>query len=99
MNQYLEKALRSLTVTSNKSAQHPTDEARVKQYLRVLHKNGIGLDADEIQGWLRANGWQEGPVKQVANWAKHIAEGGRVQVRKFGGSSDAEVWKRLQQPE
>jgi hypothetical protein len=96
MNPILEKALKSLSATCNKSALHPNDEDRIKVTLRTLSKNGVIVDANAIAKWLQANSWQEKPVKNIFFWATTISSGGRVQLKnKIIAPTEKEIWEKL----
>jgi hypothetical protein len=96
MNEILERALKSLSVTCNKSMLHTSDEDRIKVTFRVLYKKGINLNANEIEEWLVAENWQSNPIKIVVKWAQAIDSGGRVQLKfKNMAPSEKEIWARL----
>ncbi|POZ49822.1 hypothetical protein [Methylovulum psychrotolerans] len=80
MNETLEKAFKSLSVTCNKTALHPSDEDRIKVTLRVLHQNNIAIDVESLESFLLENGWQKMPIKNIVSWATAVCNGGRVQV-------------------
>ncbi len=97
MHQYLQNALEILTAKCNRSALHPLDEDLIKLHLRVLNAHGIPLDADEIQSWLQARGWQDRVAKKFVNWATTVSEGGRVQLKNARNlPAESEVWNRVQ---
>ena len=96
MNQLIEKAFKSLAVTCNISALHPSDEDRIKVTLKTLHKNGVAIDVTSLEQWLLKNNWQEKPVKNIVSWAKAVSTGGRVQLKhKNMAPTEKEVWQKL----
>lgn len=96
MDNMLEKAFESLSLTCNKSGLHALDEDRIKVTLRALHKNGVPIDIQSLDAWLVDNNWQEKPRKSVISWAEAISSGGRVQVKhKENAPTEKEVWERL----
>ena len=81
MDQMLEKAFESLSVSCNKSGLHALDEDKIKVTLRALHKNGVPIDIESLNTWLVDNNWQQTPRKAIIFWAKAVSSGGRVQVK------------------
>jgi len=96
MNSILEKALKSLSITCNLTALHPSDEDSIKITFKTLHKNGVLLEAGEIENWLVQNNWQASPIKSAISWVQAISSGGRVQIKhKSNAPTEKEVWSRL----
>ncbi len=96
MNEILEKAFKSLSVTCNKTALHPNDEDRIKVTLRALQQNDVAIDVYSLESWLLENGWQQKPIKNIVSWATAVSNGGRVQLKnKATAPTEKEVWERL----
>lgn len=96
MDQMLEKAFESLSVSCNKSGLHALDEDKIKVTLRALHKNGVPIDIESLNAWLVDNNWQQTPRKAIIFWAKAVSSGGRVQVKnKDSALTEKEIWERL----
>jgi|TARA_R110002072_G_scaffold100888_2_gene222343 hypothetical protein len=96
MDQMLEKAFESLSVSCNKSGLHALDEDKIKVTLRALHKNGVPIDIESLNTWLVDNNWQQTPRKAIIFWAKAVSSGGRVQVKnKDSALTEKEIWERL----
>ena len=96
MNPLVEKAFESLSVICNTTALHPSDEDRIKVTLKVLHKNNVEIDVNELRSWLISNSWQVKPVKNVISWAEKITTGGRVQIKhKNMAPTENDIWQQL----
>lgn len=96
MNDLLEKAFESLSITCNKSALHALDEDRIKVTLRTLYKNGVHIDIPSLEDWLIENDWQQKPRKFIIAWAEEVSDGGQVKIKnKESAPTEKEVWARL----
>ncbi|WP_447857198.1 DUF1889 family protein [Enterobacter ludwigii] len=89
------RALKELDgMNTSTSAPHPQDESTAKEMFKYLKDLGHPLSGREIIEYGRANGWNEGFIKKMAEWADKVASGGRVVVKHPGQLSD-ELKKHL----
>ena len=83
MNPILTKAVETLSVVVNTSTglAHPLDESRAKELFKALHSHGVPLPYEVVYSLAIANAWPERHAKSLAELAKKIGNGGRVQIK------------------
>jgi molybdenum cofactor biosynthesis enzyme MoaA len=98
MNEILKNALESLSARVNLATGliHPLDMDSAKEMFKILHKNGIDLDASEIELWANNNGWQAKYARELGDLGQKIGDGGRVQIRNKNcwGTNPYSAWKQ-----
>lgn len=83
MNPILTKAIETLSAVVNTTTglSHPLDESRAKELFKALHSHSVPLSYEDVYSLAIANAWQERHAKNLAELAKKIGNGGRVQIK------------------
>lgn len=81
MTTLVEQAIKTLSVICNTTALHPSDEDRIKNYLKALHKHGENISPSIIESLINQENWQSNPSKLILKWAEAISTGGRVVIK------------------
>jgi hypothetical protein len=91
-NPVVRVALEGLTSRVNLSSalSHPSDKSAAGSTLKTLVSGGEPFEPAEIQAWAVANGWRHDDAKRLAEMAKALQSGRRVQA----GSADAALLER-----
>ncbi|MEG0346587.1 MAG: DUF1889 family protein [Acinetobacter sp.] len=78
---------------------HPLDESAAKELFKILHKEGVVLDEQELTNWAMNKGWHTKHANELGELGQKIGDGGRVQVKQKNrwGSDILEKWKERAQ--
>lgn len=78
----LERALVALTSMINLSTglTYSSDRESAIQLLRILHRNRIQLNPDNMKIWALQNGWNSNGANQLQEFAQGVLEGKRYRI-------------------
>ena len=81
----LERALVALTNTINLSTglTHSSDKESAIQLLRILHRNSIQLNPENMRIWALQNGWNSDGANQLRDFTRGVLEGKRYRVSRM----------------
>nr|VFJ42970.1 MAG: protein of unknown function (DUF1889) [Candidatus Kentron sp. FM]VFJ43685.1 MAG: protein of unknown function (DUF1889) [Candidatus Kentron sp. FM]VFK05680.1 MAG: protein of unknown function (DUF1889) [Candidatus Kentron sp. FM] len=79
----IKKAIARLSINVNLATglTHPIDSASAKELFKALHEQSIPLEYQEIRDHAIQCGWPEKHANNLAELAKRIGNGGRVQIK------------------
>jgi len=91
-NPVVRVAMEGLTIRVNLSSAlaHPSDKHAAGSTLKTLIQSGEQFEPAEIEAWAVANDWKLQDAKELADMARKLRAGRRVQA----GSADAAMLKR-----
>ena len=94
----LERALVALTNTINLSTglTHSSDRESAIQLLRILHRNRIQLNPDNMRIWALQNGWNSNGANQLWDFAQGVLEGKRYRTSRVNIWSDKYIKELLE---
>lgn len=94
-NTVVRVAMQSLTIRVNLSSalSHPSDKTAAGSTLKTLVRGGEQFEPAEIEAWAVAHGWQQEDAKRLAEMARALQNGRRVNA----GSADPPVLERWRQ--
>ncbi|MGM9473497.1 hypothetical protein ACS5PJ_16025 [Pseudarthrobacter sp. YS3] len=83
MNPVAEEAMKGLTrtINHNNTISAGFEKDQVVGVLLALHRAGIPIDAEAIEGWSIVNGWSGNNPSRLAKYVRDINDGKRPQSR------------------
>lgn len=99
-NPVVVEALKSLTSSVNLGTGlgHPSDHDAAVATFRALKEAGERFDAQEVQAWAAANGWQMRHAEELGVIAQKVLDGRRIKTHMQPWKSDiVEYWRERAQ--
>ena len=96
MDNLLQIATSSLSLTCNTGSLHPSDTDRIKITLKALYHNKVSIEPELLESQLTERGWNHKEIIKVKNWAEAIQSGRKVLIKhKSSAPKERDVWAKL----